>query len=76
MMNRDEIEVLGYNSRLDDLQAAVLRVKLPRVDGWNAQRAQVAKWYREGLSTIPHTWSAQVMAMNVASMIQSMNGCG
>ena len=43
---------IGYNSRLDELQAAVLRVKLPRVDGWNAQRAQVAQWYREGLDGV------------------------
>lgn len=41
---------IGYNSRLDELQAAVLRVKLPRVDAWNAQRAQVAGWYGEGLA--------------------------
>ena len=40
---------IGYNSRLDELQAAVLRVKLPRVDGWNAQRAEVAQCYHEGL---------------------------
>jgi dTDP-4-amino-4,6-dideoxygalactose transaminase len=43
-------EEIGYNSRLDELQAAVLRVKLPRVDSWNAQRAQVARWYGEGLA--------------------------
>ena len=41
---------IGYNSRLDELQAAVLRVKLPHVDGWNAQRAQVARWYGESLA--------------------------
>lgn len=44
---------IGYNSRLDEVQAAVLRVKLPRVDGWNAQRAKVARWYGEGLAGIP-----------------------
>ena len=46
-------EEIGYNSRLDEVQAAVLRVKLPRVDGWNEQRAQVAERYREGLAEIP-----------------------
>jgi dTDP-4-amino-4,6-dideoxygalactose transaminase len=40
-------EVIGYNSRLDELQAAFLRVKLPCLDGWNARRHAVAREYRE-----------------------------
>src|SRR5215469_15972635 len=40
---------LGMNSRLDELQAALLRVKLPHVRRWNEQRAKVAERYREGL---------------------------
>jgi dTDP-3-amino-3,4,6-trideoxy-alpha-D-glucose transaminase len=41
---------VGYNSRLDELQAAVLRVLLPELDGWNAARRAVADAYaREGL---------------------------
>jgi dTDP-3-amino-3,4,6-trideoxy-alpha-D-glucose transaminase len=41
---------VGYNSRLDELQAAVLRVLLPELDGWNAARRGVAEAYeREGL---------------------------
>jgi dTDP-3-amino-3,4,6-trideoxy-alpha-D-glucose transaminase len=39
---------IGYNSRLDELQAAVLRVLLPELDGWNERRRQVARWYAEG----------------------------
>ena len=40
-------EEVGYNSRLDDLQAAVIRVFLPHLDGWNAKRAEAAGWYAE-----------------------------
>lgn len=42
-------EVLGYNHRLEALQAAVLRVKLRRLDGWNADRRRVADAYRRNL---------------------------
>jgi len=45
-------EILGYNSRLDELQAAILRVKLKYVDSWNAQRRQVASWYDQALTEI------------------------
>jgi dTDP-3-amino-3,4,6-trideoxy-alpha-D-glucose transaminase len=42
---------VGYNSRLDELQAAVLRVLLPELDGWNARRREVAAAYeRLGLA--------------------------
>ena len=38
---------VGYNSRLDALQAAALRVLLPALDGWNERRRQVAAAYAE-----------------------------
>jgi len=45
-------EMLGYNSRLDALQAAVLRVKLKVLDEWNARRREVAARYREALAGV------------------------
>jgi dTDP-4-amino-4,6-dideoxygalactose transaminase len=39
----------GVNSRLDELQAAFLRVKLRRLDDWNARRCAVAAQYRDAL---------------------------
>ncbi len=38
-------EILGVNSRLDAIQAAVLRVKLPHLSQWNQQRAEKASYY-------------------------------
>lgn len=46
-------EVAGYNSRLDELQAAFLRVKLTRLDEGNAQRARIAQRYLAGLAGVP-----------------------
>ncbi len=43
-------EAVGYNSRLDELQAAMLRVKLPHIDEWNTQRRAVAQGYWDHLS--------------------------
>jgi dTDP-4-amino-4,6-dideoxygalactose transaminase len=45
---------VGYNSRLDALQAAALRILLPRLDGWNEARRAVAAAYAEhGLADLP-----------------------
>lgn len=43
-------DVQGYNSRLDSLQAAILRVKLAHLDEWNTRRCAVAGLYQQGLA--------------------------
>jgi len=43
-------EVVGHNSRLDELQAAVLNVKLPYLTAWTQQRQEVARQYHEQLA--------------------------
>ncbi len=45
-------EIVGYNSRLDSLQAAVLRIKLRYLDESNTGRRRVADRYREGLADV------------------------
>ena len=45
-------EVQGYNSRLDPIQAAVLRVKLKYLDEWNARRSVIAGLYLQRLTGV------------------------
>jgi dTDP-4-amino-4,6-dideoxygalactose transaminase len=40
----------GRNSRLDDMQAAILRTKLPLLDGWNQRRRQIASLFGDALA--------------------------
>lgn len=46
-------EVVGFNSRLDEVQAAVLSVKLGHLDDWNARRERLATNYLEQLCDLP-----------------------
>jgi dTDP-4-amino-4,6-dideoxygalactose transaminase len=57
-------EVRGSNSRLDPLQAAVLRVKLARLDEWNERRRAIAALYRRALS------NAELILPTVASFAE------
>ncbi|HVD30210.1 MAG TPA: DegT/DnrJ/EryC1/StrS family aminotransferase [Methylomirabilota bacterium] len=41
--------VIGYNARLDEIQAAILRIKLRRLEEWNARRRALARMYDERL---------------------------
>jgi len=50
MRSRYEIQAAGVNSRLAELQAALLAAKLPHLDRWNAMRAGIADLYRERLA--------------------------
>ena len=46
-------EFVGFNSRLDELQAAVLRCKLKLLDDWNKKRRKIAHFYNEALKGLP-----------------------
>jgi dTDP-4-amino-4,6-dideoxygalactose transaminase len=52
-IQKNHHELLGYNSRLDELQAAVLRVKLTYLAAWTSQRQQLSGWYSKYLAGIP-----------------------
>jgi dTDP-4-amino-4,6-dideoxygalactose transaminase len=45
-------EVIGFNMRLDECQAAFLSVKLKYLNEWTRQRQQIAAWYNESLASI------------------------
>lgn len=64
-------EIQGYNSRLDPLQAAILRVKLAKLDEWNTRRNSIAQHYQKNLVncylTLPHLpdWAEPVWHLYV-----------
>ncbi|MBS4172210.1 DegT/DnrJ/EryC1/StrS family aminotransferase [Bacillus sp. FJAT-49736] len=45
---------IGYNSRLDEIHAAILLVNLNEIDGWNSKRREWAERYRKYLSNVSH----------------------
>jgi dTDP-4-amino-4,6-dideoxygalactose transaminase len=50
-----DFEYIGYNSRLDEIQAAALRIFLPELEGWNRARREAAERYRELLGDLVET---------------------
>ncbi len=59
-VRRDYHTQIGYNSRLDAMQAALLQVKLPHVDAWNRQRQEIAALYDRQLTDLPGLRTPQV----------------
>lgn len=58
-------EVLGYNSRLDTIQAAILRTKLKYVDQWNQTRQKIARTYNHELEGILGVITPQIIKGHV-----------
>ena len=52
LRNRNECEFWSYNSRLDNLHAAMLNIKLNKLSGWTARRREIASYYYERLSVL------------------------
>ncbi|MBO0961866.1 DegT/DnrJ/EryC1/StrS family aminotransferase [Neobacillus sp. MM2021_6] len=45
---------IGYNSRLDEIHAAILLVNLTKIDEWNQKRRELAERYQQYLGSVPH----------------------
>ncbi len=78
---RYEHEELGVNARMDELQAAVLRLKLPYLEQWNARRQAHARFYgeqlREWVVALPVvcSWATHVYCYYVIQVRQREDFC-
>ncbi len=83
MKKRYHHEELGINSRLDELQAAILLTKLPHLSKWNEKRVELAKAYNQALkhltwlnlpgtidaqSSTTHVWHQYTIVVNLPSL--------
>jgi dTDP-4-amino-4,6-dideoxygalactose transaminase len=57
-------EILGQNSRLDELQASILRIQLRKLDEWNLSRRKIAAFYREAFKDLPLGMQAETGRSN------------
>jgi dTDP-4-amino-4,6-dideoxygalactose transaminase len=87
---QNEHVLLGYNSRLDSIQAIVLAHKLNHVDRWNAERVRIARSYRSALQHLPvrfqggaypgghvyHLFQVRVAAEQRDSMVEYLRNQG
>ena len=55
------VDHIGYNARLDTLQAAILLVKLKHIDDFNARRRAIALRYNEGLKDVPGVTTPEII---------------
>src|SRR6056297_4109860 len=82
-------DMLGHNSRLDAVQAAVLRIKLRRLPEATAARRRVAGWYRDALGDVPivvlppdhpdhvfHQFTVQVPAERLEAVRRALGDAG
>jgi dTDP-3-amino-3,4,6-trideoxy-alpha-D-glucose transaminase len=88
--SRDKVtyEQVGYNSRLDELQAAILRVQLPELERWAAHRHGVGEWYAQSgldelvtLQSVPvgtrPAWHVYVVRHSRADeLVDALNAAG
>lgn len=59
-------EELGYNMRLDGIQAVILSRKLQKLDGWNDRRREIVKKYHSEITNPEFTWQGELEYTNPA----------